>query len=346
MFTLHDTIALTKKVLLYAAIGAVGIFILIMLFRFGVFLKNTLFPDPPPPFGVSFGKLQNISFGVSEEGNFSYVLDTLSGTYPQFSDRANVYEITQTEPEFFDLARANEKAKVMGFTTQPSLIGENLYQWTTNSQLRPVMKMNTVTGDFVLNTSFLTYSPLLTGTNRPNTQIAVKEAEVFLSSVNSFPGTINKASTSARMLTVRDGTVVESESVNTTQMVRVDFYHNTVEQLPIYYPDHPQSLIYVLLATSLADPLVIEASYVNKPISSNFSDYPIKTAEEAFKELEAGNGYIASYYGSSPEISIKEIKLGYFMSAEKQKYLMPVVVFFGDNGFVAFVSAVREEYIE
>jgi hypothetical protein len=38
--------------------------------------------------------------------------------------------------------------------------------------------------------------------------------------------------------------------------------------------------------------------------------------------------------------------LGYYDPDIYQKYLQPVYVFLGNNGFVAYVPAIKEEYVE
>ena len=61
--------------------------------------------------------------------------------------------------------------------------------------------------------------------------------------------------------------------------------------------------------------------------------------------MKSQKAYIASYYGGSSNVSIKNIFLGYYIGATKQNYLMPIVIFEGERGFFAYVSAVRDEWI-
>lgn len=347
MLTLHDTIEMTKKVLLYGVITVIGIFILIMLFRFGVFLKDTFFPTPPPAAEVGFGKLPAIAFpqpATSEK--YTYALDTLSGTFPVLSDRALVYKITTPDPTFFDLERAKTKAKNVGFTGQATPTGENVYEWVDNKELQRKLVMNTVTKDFTLISSYQTFSPVLSGVNLPNVEEAKKKAITFLETVNSYPETLNEASTSAELLTIQKGELIEAQSLSNAQIIRVDFYPQVVNELPIYFPKFPKSLMYVLIGGGQAGGTIVEAQFNNQEISEEFSDYPIKTAEAAFAELESGRGYVASYFGTSTEIKIKNVSLGYYLGENVQEYLMPIIVFEGDDGFIAYVSAIQDSFTE
>jgi len=347
MFTLHDTIELTKKILLYGTLAVIGIVILILLFRFGGFLKEKIFPTPPPAAKVGFGKLPAITFPKrTTKQDFVYALDTLSGTFPILADRAFVYKLDMPNPTFFDVERARTKAKNIGFTGTPVSVGENMYEWVDNKELQRRLIMNTVLKDFLLTSSFRTYSPVVSRINLPDTGEAKKDAISFLKTLNSYPDTINEASTSAQLLAIQNDELIEASSFSNTQLIRFDFYPQVVNQLPIYFPNSPRSLIYVIIGGGQGKSTVVEAQFKNRELSEDFSDYPIKTAQAAFTELEAGRGYIASYFGTSTDIKIQNISLGYYLGEDMQEYLMPIIVFEGDNGFLAYVSAVQDNFIE
>ena len=42
---------------------------------------------------------------------------------------------------------------------------------------------------------------------------------------------------------------------------------------------------------------------------------------------------------------IKKIYLAYYLSEQRQNYLMPIVIFEGNNNFYAYVQAVQDEWI-
>jgi hypothetical protein len=347
MMTLHDTIELTKKVLIFGLLGVIGIFVLIMLFRFGGILKERLFPTPLPAALTEFGKLPKIHFPERDSPpDYSYILDTTTGTYPELGDRANVHKLITPLPEFYDLTRAKTKAKTLNFTGAPVPVQENIYRWTDNSELQRNLIMNVVTKNFSLTSNYQAYQPLHTAVNLPDTIEAIALAKAFLTSISSYPETINEASTSAKTLALQNGNLVNTTSLQNAQIIRVDFYHTEVDKLPIYYPGYPNSLQYVLLGSSPSRPVIIEAQFNDQPLSNEFSDYPIKTAEQAFKELQQHKAHIASYEGKAQEIKINEIKLGYYLGMQNQEYLMPIIVFTGEDGFTAFVSAVADDFTQ
>jgi hypothetical protein len=76
---------------------------------------------------------------------------------------------------------------------------------------------------------------------------------------------------------------------------------------------------------------------------TNLGEYPIKTVQEAWDELTSGGGYVAAFEG--PSAIVRRVVLGYYDTTGDQKYEMPIYVFSGDNGLVAYVSAVSKEVL-
>jgi len=76
-----------------------------------------------------------------------------------------------------------------------------------------------------------------------------------------------------------------------------------------------------------------------------FSTYPVKTVEEAWSDLKAGN-YWPAVDVSPGDVAIKNIYLAYFEPVSLTNYLQPIFVFEGDQNFVAYVPAVSNKYIK
>ncbi|HXS15508.1 MAG TPA: hypothetical protein VN711_05225, partial [Candidatus Saccharimonadales bacterium] len=130
-------------------------------------------------------------------------------------------------------------------------------------------------------------------------------------------------------------------------IIRVDFFPKTVGTLQIYTPDPTKSLIYALVASSTTtDPEIVAAQLIHKDISGEKATYPIKTAQQALDDLKNGKGYIASYDSTNPQINITDVSLGYYEDSTPQNYLMPIIIFQGDHGFVAYVSALNGDWIK
>jgi hypothetical protein len=113
-------------------------------------------------------------------------------------------------------------------------------------------------------------------------------------------------------------------------------------KIPVLYPHPPYSTMSFWIASGQNSQEVDAASFVHREIlTDSHATYPIKTAQEAFDALKAGDGYITSYQGADTNILISNVYLGYYLGEENQGYLMPIIVFEGQNNFFAYVSAIK-----
>src|SRR3989338_6878202 len=112
MATLSQTSEISKKTFVGGLVVVGLIFLSILTFRFGMTLKNMLFPLPPPASTVAFGKIPklDISEGVKPPENIDYKVETISGELPDQAREIKVFRIGSPKPSFGDLERA--KAQV------------------------------------------------------------------------------------------------------------------------------------------------------------------------------------------------------------------------------------------
>ena len=98
----------------------------------------------------------------------------------------------------------------------------------------------------------------------------------------------------------------------------------------------------ILISNYRFEPL--EINFTHQSISEENSEYYIKPADEAFEELKNGEGYIATNFGSKTNIKIRDVFLAYYIGEKIHDYLMPIFVFTDNDGFYAYVSAVRNDF--
>ena len=173
----------------------------------------------------------------------------------------------------------------------------------------------------------------------------LKTATDFLQKMNSLPDDIDLSQTQATNLSIKNNSLVLATSISNTQLIRVNFNQSDVNGLPIYYQDPNESNISVLVGGGSDKPQIVQATYIHQAIDTQSATYPIKTTNQAFAQLQKGQGYIASYYGTNKKITIRDVLLGYYISKEDQDYLIPIFVFQGDDGFIAYVNAITDEWI-
>lgn len=346
MATLHQAIETTRTTLKWGGILVGGIFLAITIYRGGVFLKDTFFPKPAPPPTVQFGKLPQIEFPKSTlSSNYIYSINTVTGSLPTFPDRVNIYQIAHDEPNLLDLSRARSTAARIGIEAPDVRVSETAYSWTDVKSFSRKLVMDIISRNFIYTTDFLSYQPLTKSQLIIDDEDAKKSARQFLSSASSLQEDINKKIKTSRYK-IDGGELVVANNISETQIVRVDFFHEDIDKMPIYSTSPITSPIN-LLVSNYQNKVVVEANYYHHSITKVSSTYPIKTPQEALKELQDGKGYIASNFNpKSNKVPIRNVLLAYYLADKKVDYLMPIIVFTDNDGFYAYVPAVKDEWVK
>jgi len=381
--TLHNATDFIKKIFIGASIGIVLIIMLVLIFRIGAIVKNIVSPPKIIPPNQAYNVLPALQFPKSEiSNNFTYTLNTISGTLPtDFPDRLDIYPLIQPSPNFLNLDSIKTKVQTIGFmdpqgnSLPENSLGNGLYEWDETTGINRKIKFNIVTFDFSLSSDYLASLTVLGGQSLNDENNAILTAKTFLDSLQLLPADIDltKTQNSApnvnyntypQLFAIKNGTLVPTSSLSTAQVIRVDFYQKDVEydldtgrsgvakikiKLPILYPHPPYSTMSFWIASSQYNSSVDAANFIHRDISvptGTAATYPIKTAQEALDELKNGKAYIPSYSGLDKNILISNIYLAYYIGEGNQQYLMPIIVFEGQNGFFAYVSAVKNEWVK
>ncbi len=343
MLTLNQATSETRVALKWGGVIFLVFFLIFLIFKIGTALKQTFFPTPPAPPTVSFGKLPSIVFpnNVSDK-NFSYSLNTVTGTLPTFQDRVNVYKMVPISPDLLALKKAISKVSSVEFTNPELPVSAKVYQWNDNGPLNRSLTMDIFSTDFALSSTFISDPIVQSAINLPDETTAINTAQSFLSTMSSFPDDIDSTKTKTLLFSIKNNTLTTATSVSNAQVIEVDFFQKNIDKLPIYYPKAVNSTMNVLVVGGKDQPQVAQINFSHQTVSNQSATYPIKTAQDAYSLLRQGQGYIASYFGSSTDISIKNVFLAYYIGDKKQDYLFPIAVFEGDNGFFAYVPIITD----
>lgn len=339
MATLNKVTDSTKFILKW-----IGILILIfVIVKIGGNLKQTFFPPPKPPAQVLFGKLPRIEFPKSEVSKkFFYSIDTLEGTLPVFPDRIFVYKIEPTKADLLAFERAKNAVSNLGFNPQSTFVSENVYQWQDSSPILRKINIDIFSSDFSLTSSYLSEE------NKQSSNIT-KEAvaqtvKKFLEDLSLFPNDTDTTKTNIALLYKKNYVLIPTTDASLATNARIDFFQSNVNNLPIFYPRAATSTMNFIVENVQNQPVIVSANFVHQQVSKERSTYPIKTTDQAFAQLKEGKAYIAVYNGNAQNIPIKSTFLAYFLGENRQEYLLPIIVFQGDN-FVAYVPAVTDGWV-
>lgn len=345
MLTLHVVAEKTKKILKLGGISIVVILFLFWLVGVVKQLKETLYPTPPPPPTVSFGKLPAIVFPSNEKRTYTYSLETtLTGTLPTFPTTAIVHTLFTPEPTLLSLKKATEQVSIFGFTQGGAQTAAWTYAWQDTSSPPKSITMDILYKTYSIVTNGKQFSPIIDRIAIPEEEAAKKKANDLISTISGFPLDVDTNNATIRYYKSVNGELVETTEPVQRDALEIYYFQNPVNDLPIYYPNPPYSTMRFLFGEKND---LISADYYYYYPQEEQGTYPIKTAQEAFDELQKGGGYIASPPSQPTEhIGLKQIFLAYYLGKEEQSYLMPIIVFQGENNFFAYVSAVRPDWIQ
>ncbi|MBA3724519.1 MAG: hypothetical protein H0W89_06590 [Candidatus Levybacteria bacterium] len=388
--TLHSTAEFLKKAGIVSSIGLGVIIIGVIFFRIGIVVKNILFPPSIAPANQAYGKIPYLEFPQSTiDTDFTYTVDTLTGTLPELPDRLVIYPLVNNPPNLLNLEAVKQKVVALGLVDKTGNIlpevplGGPSYVWTELTGIERKVVFDIVSLNFTLTSEYLGSNTVLRATRLGNEDLAIQTVQEFLTAIQSLPEDITiertkapdpeiKYATTPQLFSIGNNELIPTTSLSSTQVIRVDLYQKDIEykltagkdedleafedfemKMPILYPRPPYSTMNFLVASGVSAPEVVSAIYnhqsinlESKPEAEETPTYPIKTAQQAFEELQSGNGYVAAYSGADSQILVNKVYLAYYIGETVQEYLMPVIVFEGPNGFFAYVSAVEDQALE
>lgn len=346
-------IAITaRKVIRY------GIFFIIFLtvgkivldLSVGVYKK--VFPAPPPPPTVRFGKLTKIPFPSPQpSAKITYTLQTPEGGLPtDIPTQAKVYFMPKANPNLLSLDVAKEKAKTLQFTGGPVQESDILYKFT-DPNFPTVMEINIVTGTFSISYDLASdRSPL---DQKP--PVAETAASIFrgkLSNANDLPDDLSGPVTHVFFKLTNQG-LTPALSLSESDVVKVNLFRKNYDNLPSVTGNPSEANVWAIVSGSTnSEQQIIAAEYHYHPVDeTQYSTYPIKTPTEAFSELQAGQAFIASMgrYKDGDAVTIRRMYLAYFDPEAEGDFFQPVYVFDSNENdptqsYIAYLPAVTADY--
>lgn len=359
MATLTESAEQARKAIKYGGIAMVVISIVWYLGVAAIDYYNKLYPPAPPPPTVDFGQLPAVVFPENKERP-TLSLELPTGQIPAFPDRMIVYRAPTKRSGFADPGKAIETASALGFLFKPDQPTETNYVWTLQDQLASKLNMNIISGHFELTRQWQNNPALAAMANFTSSQAIITETENYLKKVNLLPNDVIGAEKTTPLKADVDK-LINALSLSDADFVQIDLFRKDIEEYdpksdkktviasyPFYRTDPGKGLIRVIYSggrTVTEKFIYIYNGYTTIQYDNN-GTYPIKTGEEAWSELQQGGGFVTLTSPKSGEIKIRKIFLGYFDSEDGQNYSMPIYIFLGDKGLVAYVSAVKEDWIQ
>jgi len=287
---------------------------------------------------MKFGALPKINFPPTtiSSSNYSYTLDTATGGLPQVPTLLKIYFIPKASISLLSPDKSQKLAAKLGFPNGPQVLSESVFQF--DNGVGGLLKIDATTGNF----NFL----------RASRQITPEEASDSGKYLNStlptkdellqqFKDYLDRKELLPQELTTGKYNIIyQSQTPESSDTVEISLWPGKIDDLDIVTPSFSQGLTNATFTKWYEETnQVIKLNYTFWPIDqTSYSTYPLKTAEQAFTDLKAGQGFI-SVQSQSPQVSITLIYLAYFESEEYSPYLQPVFVFEGPS-YIGLVPAV------
>ena len=358
MATLTEASVTARKVIKYGLIGFVGITILWYLGTALVNYYQAMNPAPLPEPTVDFGKLPKINFPKSTYRP-KMILELPTGDVPTFIDRMTVYSQPVDKSSFSNAEEGVETAATLGFLFKPEQITESNYVWINQDQLNSRLDMDIISGHFLLTRQWQNNPSLAEMASFSSDKAVIMDTENYLSRVELLSSDIVGVE-KLSYLKEDGGKMSTALSLSDADFVQLDLFRKNIDEIdpeskdkevvssyPFYRSNPSMGLVRIVVSGSknLSEKVISLENRYNKINYSENGLYPIKTGMEAWTELEGGGGYVYQGESKALEVKIRRLFLGYYDADESTGYAMPIYIFLGDQGFTAYVSAVKDEWI-
>lgn len=349
MSQLSDVASIARKAIKFGGIALVFLIIGRVILGMSISYWKSLYPDPPPPPDVKFGKLPKLLFPQKNAVELGYVLETRTGALPRtLPDQYKVYFMPIKKPSLLAYDTAKELATRLDFITEPSKLSETEYRWDVAEAINSTLTMNIITGAFILDRKWQQDPSFTTPTLYLSEDQAVDQVYNFLSRLGLLTQDLQEGTFNVLPLKEDSGELTSAPSLSKAQFVRVNLFRAMVDETPIANASTDKGLISAVLAFQREDSRqFVRVDYNYFPVDLEQSaSYPLISVTEAWSRLQSGGGYIASYREGTSSVVVREVRIAYYDADIPQQFLQPIYVFEGDDGFLGYVPAISDSWVE
>ena len=345
MTSLTQVSITARKIIRYGVFFTIFLIVAKILFDIGSGIYLKIFPPPPPPPTISFGKLPKISFPEKAKLNLTFSLETAEGGLPTLAPQAKVYFMPKLSPTLLSLDVAKDKAASLGFTPNEQEVSQTIYRFP-HKENPATLEMNIATGIFSISYDLKADSSPIER-RPPAPEIAASTVRSYLSSAGLFPEDLTGATTH-EFLKIEGEKFVSALALSEANLVKINFFRKNYDELPSLTPDPANANVWFMVSGAQErNKQVIAGQFHYFPVDeSQSSTYPLKTAQVAWDEFNGGGAFVAAYGLNSEggNVKIRRIYLAYYDPGLPTEFFQPIVVFEGDQGFIAYLPAVTAEF--
>lgn len=283
---------------------------------------------------------------ATTSAEYNYTLDTIEGQPITATQSAKIYYLPPTNPRFGYKEKVYLMAKTLGFDTEviKHKLVDKIYLFSDDIQS---LKVDITNFNFNYEYKLSSGSSLFENTIIPPKNQIEEKATEFFRTIGRYPEELAQGKTNIiyHHYNSLENKLFVTERTQDANVVEVDYYRPDIEDYPVIPPKYFNSQNYVIMVFNQDSYKIIKAE-INFFEKSNeqIGLYPVKMGDEAWKELKSGKGMVFYNKPENKDILIKKMLYGYLDPKEYQDYLQPVYVFLGDNDFIGYVPAIKEQY--
>ncbi len=337
----------------------VGLFFVWLLWLVVSFSFNAIFPPPANQADQAFGRITH-PFEPSSSKKLAFNLETPGGNLPDSPLFLPVYAIPNFTGRFDSLDKGNEIAASSGLDRSPTKLNEPVWKWGNASNPNQSLKLNVVTNNFNYSYDWASDPTSLDGVFKTTDDDLISQAKNFLNLFKSLKDDLKDGSTRVTYWNLKGSERIQVGSLSEANAAMVEFFRKKVsfekESYQVVEPNSNLSQVTVLVSPN-NDSIkqLLEINFTYWPVDfSNSGTYAIRSASDAYDDLQAGKALVASgNIATISKVSISKVYLAYFNPVKDTRYFQPVWVFEGSGkvgtskeSFIAYVPAVIKEFLK
>lgn len=299
-----------------------------------------------------FGKIKKpFVKDTSSSARFSFTLDTVEGEPVTATDSAKIFFLPPSAARFGYREKIYLMAKAFSFNTE--FVKHKLVDKEGSfSDLNQSLSIDITNFNFTYKYKFEKKPDLFINATIPGKTVAENKAVDFLKMVGRYPDELAKGKLNTIFLNYNPQTdeLNVSKRPQEANIVEVDLYRPDIDAvpqtIPIVAPKYFTSQNYVVMVFQGKDYKILKSQirFFEKS-DEQVGVYPLKDGNLAWSQLKEGKGIVVQTPKNEGPIVVKKMFMGYLDPDVYQDYLAPVYVFLGENNFVSYVSAVKDEYL-
>ncbi len=307
--------------------------------------------------------------GVNQENNVGWPnFGEMSSLITKEDGRLYMINVYKLNPINFSLTaeqKARNIAVNLDFPNDPKILDDQTYLFSyPGPPLKESLEVNLKTMFVTLLTDYLSVDNVFALTQAsgdkyiPDRVSAIEAVRNFLATAGILPDDLSDGaatveyarSVGSKLKPVTSVLEAEFMTVNLPREGLAGLVNGEPTTYNFYGPDNVSS-IYAAVGraynkdTAKSQDVVVQLNDYYYPLDTGEKGtYYLRNAASAWESLQAGNAYVVNPYQVETAV-INRVELGYYESHTEQEFLLPIYVFYGENGFMAYVQALHPSMI-